>query len=120
MNPHVAQGTNQAMEDATALAEALFDCFDRGAFHERLLSAYEAARRPKVETLQRMGDELTLLWNRGLPLAWVRDRIFRKIARDRPLRRAILLNVAGLAVSPYGWRERLAALWPPAWGEPEG
>jgi 2-polyprenyl-6-methoxyphenol hydroxylase-like FAD-dependent oxidoreductase len=120
MNPHVAQGTNQALEDATALAGTLFDCFDRGEFRERSLSAYEAARRPKVEALQRIGDELTLLWNRGLPLAWLRDRIFRKIARDRRLRRTILSNVSGLAVSPYGWRERLAALGLSTGGESEG
>jgi anthraniloyl-CoA monooxygenase len=53
----VGSGTKLAMEDAIALARCLLDSADVG----RALAAYEAERRPQVETLQRAA-QTSLEW----------------------------------------------------------
>lgn len=116
MNPHVAQGRNAAMEDGMLLAEVLEGCFKTGDFSERALAAYESARRPKVETLQRWGDEMTWLWNSGWPpLVWCRDRIFRSIHLSPDLHDKILGTVAGLTSRRFHFYDRFRALhlWGP-------
>ena len=113
MNPHVAQGRNQAMEDAIALAEAIQDCFDAGEFDQARLARYEMRRRPVVERLQRTGDELTLLWNTGFPpLAWFRDRIFEGIQRHPEVRKRVIQTISGLDVRPMGLLDRLRIFLP--------
>jgi len=111
MNPHVAQGRNTAMEDGIVLAEVLEECFRRGDFSQKALSAYESRRRPSVEALQRLGDELTWLWNSGFPpTVWARDRIFRSIDRKRDLHEKILMTIAGFKETSFGWTDRWRAL----------
>lgn len=111
MNPHVAQGRNTAMEDGLVLAEVLEECFRRGDFSAKSLAAYEVRRRPSVEALQRLGDEMTWLWNSGFPpLTWARDRIFRSIHYKRDLHDKILMTVAGFKQVPFGLIDRWRAL----------
>jgi monooxygenase len=111
MNPHVAQGTNQAIEDAVALARVAVDCFRRGEFGAGALAEYEWERRPVASALQRIGDELTLLWNAGFPpLVRARERVFRTVDRNPRLKKKMLHAVAGLNVSPYTLIDRLEAL----------
>lgn len=111
MNPHVAQGRNTAMEDGVVLAETLEECFRKGDFSQRALSVYESRRRPPVEVLQRLGDELTWLWNSGFPpMVWSRDRIFRSIHLKRDLHDKILMTVAGTKETPFGLIDRWRAL----------
>lgn len=115
MNPHVAQGSNQALEDAGRLSQVLFQAFERGRFEAESLAPFEAERRPSVERLQRLGDELTLLWNSGWPpLVWARDRIFRVMDRDGDLQHRILAQIAGLGEDSLTLSDRLRALvgWP--------
>ncbi|MBI3611310.1 MAG: FAD-dependent monooxygenase [Nitrospirae bacterium] len=113
MNPHVAQGRNQAMEDAMALAEVLEDGFLSGDFSQARLNRYEKKRRPDVERLQRMGDELTLLWNTALPpLAWLRDRIFKGMARHPEVRERVVRTISGLEIRPLGILDRLRVFLP--------
>ncbi len=111
MNPHVAQGRNTAMEDGIVLAEVLEECFQKGDFSAEALSHYESRRRPSVEALQRLGDELTWLWNSGFPpVTWARDRIFRSIHCKRDLHDKILMTIAGLKESPFHLTDRWRAL----------
>jgi 2-polyprenyl-6-methoxyphenol hydroxylase-like FAD-dependent oxidoreductase len=111
MNPHVAQGRNSAMEDGMVLAEVLESCFQKGNFSSDLLSAYEAARRPAVKTLQYLGDEMTWLWNTGWsPLVWARDRIFRTLDHDKELQSKILTTVSGVKMQPFSFSDRWRAL----------
>ena len=111
MNPHVAQGRNSAMEDGRVLAEVLESCFQKGDFSHRALFPYEALRRPEVETLQRLGDEMAWLWNTGWPpLVWVRDRIFRTLHHHKELRNKILTTVAGVKMQPFDFYDRWQAL----------
>ena len=110
-HPHVAQGNAQAMLDATALCPVLKRCFEDGDFSAERLSAYEDARRPPVERLQRIAHEYAWLWNTGNPLlAWLRDRAFRGIGRRPNLLSKVLETEAGLRVAPLTVAERLQAL----------
>jgi len=113
MNPHVAQGRNQAVEDAAALAEVIQDCFSAGEFSQSRLNLYEMRRRPVVERLQKMGDELTLLWNTALPpLAWFRDRIFEGMDRHPEVRKRVVNTISGLDVRPMGLIDRFRIFLP--------
>jgi 2-polyprenyl-6-methoxyphenol hydroxylase-like FAD-dependent oxidoreductase len=111
MNPHVAQGRNQAMEDAMALGEVLETCFAKGDFTKAALYPYEERRRPQAECLQRLGDELTLVWNSGFaPLVWLRERIFHQIQENPRLQYTTLATVAGLHSKRYSFSDRLKAI----------
>ena len=113
MNPHVAQGRNQAMEDAITLAEVIQDCFASGDFRQARLNRYEKKRRPDVERLQKMGDELTLLWNTALPpVAWFRDRIFEGMERHPEIRERVVKTISGLSIRPMGLVNRLRVFLP--------
>jgi 2-polyprenyl-6-methoxyphenol hydroxylase-like FAD-dependent oxidoreductase len=108
MNPHVGQGRNQAMADALALAPVLATCFRKGDFSRQALAPYEAARRPQVDLLQRLADEETFFWNAGDPArVWLRDRVFRRMDARPDVAGKILRTVAGLAVEPLTFRDRL-------------
>jgi 2-polyprenyl-6-methoxyphenol hydroxylase-like FAD-dependent oxidoreductase len=110
-HPHVAQGNTQAMLDATVLCPVLKRCFEDGDFSALRLSAYEKARRPPVERLQRIAHEYAWLWNTGNPLlAWLRDRAFRGIGRRPDLLSKVLETEAGLRVAPLSVPERLQAV----------
>jgi 2-polyprenyl-6-methoxyphenol hydroxylase-like FAD-dependent oxidoreductase len=111
LNPHVAQGRNQALEDAVALDAVLASCFQVGNFSRRALALYERLRRPKAHALQRLGDEMAFFWNTGNPLVgWVRDRVFTTLERDEYLRRKMLDLVAGLSGRSYTAWDRVRAL----------
>ncbi len=111
MNPHMAQGRNQAMEDVMALAPVIESCFKRTDFSKDALLHYEQVRKPATLILQKMGDELTWLWNTGNPLlAWLRDRILKNIGQNPRLRRKTLSTVSGLAAQPFNLLDRLIAL----------
>jgi len=113
MNPHVAQGRNQAMEDAMTLAEVIQAGFATGSSPKFRLDRYEKIRRPSVERLQKMGDELTRLWNTGLPpLAWFRDRIFEGMERHPQIRKQVVKTISGLEIRPLGIVDRLRVFLP--------
>lgn len=121
MNPHASQGRMQAMVDAMALADIIPGCLERGNCSAAALAAYERRRRPQVEMLQRMADEQVLFWNTGNPaLAFLRDRVFRTLQRNRRLRYQVLSATAGLrAAPPFGLADRLmaAGLLPDPWAD---
>jgi len=113
MNPHVAQGRNQALEDAMVLADVIQDGFLSGTSGQARLNRYEMKRRPDVERLQKMGDELTLLWNAALPpLAWFRDRIFEGMERHPEIRERVVKTISGLEIRPMGLFDRLRVFMP--------
>lgn len=115
MNPHVAQGRNSAMQDASVLSEVIEDCFRRGDFSRSALLDYEKIRRPTVEALQRTAHELTWLWeSRFTPLIWARERIFRSIDKDLYLHDKILHTASGIKSQPYHLYDKWRALhlWP--------
>lgn len=102
-NPHIAQGANQALEDAAALA----DVIARGA----PLAEYEAGRRPITDRLLGLGDELAFLWNSKNPLvSWGRTRAFRRVGKNRRLMEKMLRTTAGIDVRPYDLYDRLVLL----------
>jgi len=111
MNPHMAQGRNQAMEDAMALSPVIESCFKRADFSKDALLHYEFVRKPATRVLQKMGDELTWLWNTGNPLlARLRDRILKNIGENPRLQRKTLFTISGFAVQPFNMLDRLIAL----------
>jgi 2-polyprenyl-6-methoxyphenol hydroxylase-like FAD-dependent oxidoreductase len=110
MNPHVAQGRNQALADALVLAEVIAEGLGRDRLTAGDLARYEQARRPRVERLQRTADELTFFWNNDWwPVGWLRGRVFRTLATNRRLRGRMMALVAGLPVEPYSLLERCQA-----------
>jgi 2-polyprenyl-6-methoxyphenol hydroxylase-like FAD-dependent oxidoreductase len=101
MNPHASQGRMQAMVDAVTLADLIPSCLDAGDCSAVRLRAYEEARRPQVDMLQRLADEQVMWWNTGNPvLAYLRDRVFRTLDRNARLRYQVLSTTAGLRTSP--------------------
>ncbi len=113
MNPHVAQGRNAAMEDGIMLAHVLETCFKSGYFSQEALSRYEKERRPDIDILQALGDEMVFFWNSGLPpLVWLRDRVFKKVHHRSHLHDKLLKTVAGLDVEPFRFVDRLDAVRP--------
>jgi len=111
LNPHVAQGRNQALEDAVALDPVLESCFQAQRFDRAGLSPYEQARRHQVEVLQRLGDEMTFFWNTGNPLiGFIRDRVFATLDRKDDLRAKMLAVVGGLSDQPFTMWDRVRAL----------
>jgi 2-polyprenyl-6-methoxyphenol hydroxylase-like FAD-dependent oxidoreductase len=111
MNPHASQGRMQAMEDALTLAEIIPACLNREDCSAAALKGYERQRRPQVEMLQRMADEQVLFWNTGNPLlAFLRDRVFKTLQRNRRLRYRVLAATAGLRTAPpFTLSDRLMA-----------
>jgi len=112
VNPHVAQGRNLGLVDAVALAEhAVPDLLRGRPVAPAALHAYERARRPQAEALQRLGDELVLFWNAGHPLLTaLRDRGFSGMARRPRARARVTALIAGLSDTPLGPGERLGLL----------
>ena len=101
MNPHASQGRMQAMVDAVALADLIPSCLETDDWSAARLSAYERARRPQVEMLQRLADEQVMWWNTGNPvLAFLRDRVFRTLDHNARLRHRVLSTTAGLRTNP--------------------
>jgi 2-polyprenyl-6-methoxyphenol hydroxylase-like FAD-dependent oxidoreductase len=111
MNPHASQGRMQAMADAMALADLIPRCLAKDDFSASMLREFERRRRPQVEMLQRMADEQVIFWNTGNPvLAFLRDRVFRTIGRNRRLSYRVLETTAGLRERPpFGMLDRLMA-----------
>jgi monooxygenase len=109
MNPHASQGRMQAMVDAMTLADLLPDCLKQGDFSAAKLKQYEEVRRPQVTMLQRLADEQVLFWNTANPvIAYLRDRVFRTLDRNRRLRYRVLSTTAGLRRSaPFNLLDRL-------------
>ncbi|HEX2056036.1 MAG TPA: NAD(P)/FAD-dependent oxidoreductase [Nitrospiraceae bacterium] len=101
MNPHASQGRMQAMVDAVVLADLIPVCLEKKDYSAACLRAYERARRPHVEMLQRLADEQVMWWNTGNPiLAFLRDRVFRTLDRNARLRYRVLATTAGLRTNP--------------------
>ena len=111
MNPHVAQGRNQAMEDARVLAPLLCEAISRGRGNPTgALMEYERIRKPVTEQLHRLADEMTLVWNSGNPLVVkVRERVFRGIGRRPPLERKIVRTISGMGFEPLTAMDRMNA-----------
>ncbi|OGW68200.1 MAG: monooxygenase [Nitrospirae bacterium RIFCSPLOWO2_01_FULL_62_17] len=111
MNPHASQGRMQAMADAMALADLIPKCLEKGGVSAAALGEFERRRRPQVEMLQRLADEQVIFWNTGNPvLAFLRDRVFRTIGRNRRLSYRVLETTAGLRETPpFGLLDRLMA-----------
>ena len=111
MNPHASQGRMQAMVDAMTLADIIPSCLADGDCSASRLGAYETARRPQVTMLQRLADQQVFYWNTGNPLvAWLRDRIFHTLDRNRRLRHQVLSTTAGLRQqAPFSFLDRLIA-----------
>ncbi len=112
MNPHVAQGRNQAMEDARVLAPILSRALLSGALVTReQLRDYEARRRPVIRALHKLADEMTLIWNSGNPLiVAAREASFRGISRIPSLEAKIVSTIGGEALRPLTTLDKLRAL----------
>jgi 2-polyprenyl-6-methoxyphenol hydroxylase-like FAD-dependent oxidoreductase len=111
MNPHASQGRMQAMADAMALTDVIVRCRESGDWSATALAAYEQARRPQVEMLQRLADEQVLFWNAADPVrCFLRDRVFRGMDRNARLRYQALTATTGLRTTPpLTWMDKLMA-----------
>ena len=91
MNPHASQGRMQAMVDAMVLAEYIPSWLEQRNYSTETLRVFEERRRPQVEMLQRLADEEVFFWNTANPvLAYLRNRVFSTLDRNRRLRYNVL------------------------------
>jgi len=111
MNPHASQGRMQAMVDAVTLAKILPSCLENNDFSSASLKRFEDQRRPQVEMLQQLADEEVFFWNTGNPvLAFLRNRVFSTLDRNRRLQYQVLTATAGFRDKPpFGWLDRFQA-----------
>jgi len=114
MNPHAAQGRNTALEDGVVLAKVIENCFKKkGDFSQVALAEYEDIRRPGVDYLQHIADELTWLWNTGWPpLIWARNHAFRTLHQNHALRDKWLATLTGVNIQPFTFYDRFRSLLP--------
>ena len=111
LNPNAAQGTNQALEDARALAQVLTEALHSGRVAADILRRYERARRPTATHMQRVGEESARLWTSGNPLIdRLTERFIDRLSRDPASARRMLAQVAGLDPRPLTAWERLRLL----------
>ena len=109
INPHASQGRMQAMVDAMALADLVPRWLERNDWSASSLAEYERVRRPQVDMLQKLADEQVLFWNTGNPLlAYLRDRVFKGMERNKRLSYRVLATTAGFrSEPPFGLLDRL-------------
>ncbi len=112
MNPHVAQGRNQAMEDARILAPVLSKALLSAPLVRReALLPYEMARIPVTRALHRLADEMTRVWNSGNPLVVrARKAAFRGIGRTPALEKKIVTTIGGSRIMPLTPWDKLRAI----------
>ncbi|PZN13122.1 MAG: hypothetical protein DIU69_01475 [Bacillota bacterium] len=108
LNPNAAQGTNQALADARALAPVLAAALGKGRVDAASLAPYEHARRALAAGAQRAGEEAARLWTSANPLtAWMAARVIRNLKHHPELARKLVTLTAGLEAAPFTLAERL-------------
>jgi 2-polyprenyl-6-methoxyphenol hydroxylase-like FAD-dependent oxidoreductase len=97
MSPHLGQGANLALADASSFARALAATGDFAAACRR----HEEERRPPVEYLSRLSFLLTPFFQSGSRvLGWGRDLALPLLTAVPPVRRQMARTLAGKA---RGW-----------------
>lgn len=91
MQPHMAQGAAQAIEDASALADSVQAEEDI----EAALIKYEAHRRPRAARVQAESRANGLLYRLPSPAAKLRDLAMRAMSEERLLARLDWLYASG-------------------------
>ena len=82
------------LNDVDALLDVLDVCFTKSDFSATALKAYEEARRPQTEVLQRMAElTATLMNTSSRAVEWFRDRTLRKM-RDNQRSMTLALEIA--------------------------
>jgi 2-polyprenyl-6-methoxyphenol hydroxylase-like FAD-dependent oxidoreductase len=113
IEPSLGQGGSLTLSDVDALLNVLDECFAKSDFSSNALKAYEFARRPQTEVLQRMAELTAMLMNTSnSAVGWFRDRTLRKM-RDNPGAMMLALEIAtGTKQSVTLWEKiRLAGLF---------
>jgi 2-polyprenyl-6-methoxyphenol hydroxylase-like FAD-dependent oxidoreductase len=112
VHPMAGQGMNTAIADAWALGEALapVEEFRPGPVDEAL-TAYETARRPRVDYVARLSHNLAGLFT---DTSWkgrvVARRMLRRNRDNHRLQHIITYNMSGLGVRRFTRRDRLIQL----------
>jgi monooxygenase len=108
-----SQGANLALQDGSALAARLRDCFAKGDFSKKSLMPYEQDRRPAVEQIQRLGDEFSRTHaSRSWIVSGMNLRAQRNLDKKPEIKRRFLMYATGLrrADRPFTLSERLQAI----------
>jgi len=94
IEPSLGQGGSLTLSDVDALLNVLDGCFAKSDFSASALKAYETARRPQTEVLQRMAELTAMLMNTSnRAVEWFRDRTLRRM-RDNPRAMMLALDIA--------------------------
>jgi hypothetical protein len=84
IEPSLGQGGSLTLSDVDVLLEVLESCFAKSDFSADALRAYEGARRPQTEVLQRMAELTAMMMNTSnAAVEWVRDRTLRKMRENQ-------------------------------------
>ena len=107
-SPAGGQGMNCGLVDACVLGQLLADVI-RGRRSEAALDLYETLRRPAAASVLALAGRLTMLATmRGKAKRVARNALFWLVNRIGPAKRALMMNLSGLA------RQDLARLPPVA------
>lgn len=105
-SPAGGQGMNCGLVDACVLGELIADVM-QGRRAESALDLYETLRRPAAGGVLALAGRLTMLATmHGKVKRFMRNALFAVVNRIAPVKRALMLNLSGLA------REKLAQLPP--------
>ena len=105
-SPAGGQGMNCGLVDACVLGQLLADVI-RGRRSEAALDLYETLRRPAAASVLALAGRLTMLATmRGKAKRVARNALFWLVNRIGPAKRALMMNLSGLA------RQDLARLPP--------
>jgi 2-polyprenyl-6-methoxyphenol hydroxylase-like FAD-dependent oxidoreductase len=108
LNPHVAQGRNQALEDAVTLDAVLDSCFASGNFSRQALSLYERIRNREPPSSSVWATRWPF-WNTGGNIGLDHDRVFTLGRNGRRPRCAAGRGALDRSIPP----DRVRALgWP--------
>lgn len=113
IEPSLGQGGSLTLNDVDALLNVLDICFAKSDFSANALRAYEKARRPQTEVLQRMAELTAMLMNTSnRTMAWLRDRTLRKMRDDQNSMMLAVEIASGMKQNVSVWDKlRLAGLF---------
>lgn len=117
LHPNGAQGFNLGLRDVAGLADVLEDCVQEGADPGALatLAHYQRERSADQAAVARFSNGLHFAAGLDFPGAGlIRGAGMLSLGLCRPLRRALILQTAGLAGRQSRLLRAAHALWPPS------
>lgn len=111
MNPHVAQGRNQAMEDGRLLSQFIVEGLKRQETEwTMILNQFELLRIPRAKELHALAEEMCMVWNSSNPfVVWGRECVFKGMSKIPRLQEKVVKTISGEDFIPLTHGDRIKA-----------